>query len=189
MSIAAPPGTRCTSERYFTLIDQGVLGPDDKVELLEGVIVAMAPEGPRHEVAIDKTAEALRLAVAGRAVVRVQHSVHAGVRSVPEPDVAVVTGRHDDYVRARPRSALLVVEVARTSLARDRRRKARIYAAAGIPEYWIVNLRDDVVEVSRSPDREAARYTETRVARRGERLEMVALPGASVAVDDLLPGR
>jgi Uma2 family endonuclease len=189
MSIAAPPGTRCTSERYFTLIDQGVLGPDDKVELLEGVIVTMAPEGPRHEVGIDKAADALRLAVAGRAVVRVQHSVHAGARSVPEPDVAVVAGRHDDYVHARPRSALLVVEVARTSLARDRRRKARIYAAAGIPEYWIVNLRDDVVEVSRSPDREAARYTETRIARRGEGLEMVALSGASVAVDGLLPGR
>src|SRR3989441_11875906 len=93
MSIAAPPGTRCTSERYFTLIDQGVLGPDDKVELLEGVIVAMAPEGPRHEVAIDKTAEALRLAVAGRAVVRVPHSLHAGVRPVPEPDVTVLTCR------------------------------------------------------------------------------------------------
>ena len=189
MSIAAPPGTRLTSERYFALIDEGVLGPDDKVELLEGVVVAMAPEGPRHEVAIDKTAEALRLAVAGRAVVRVQHSVHAGARSVPEPDVAVVAGRHDDYVRARPKTALLVVEVAKSSLVRDRRRKARIYATADIPEYWIVNLRADVVEVSRSPDREAARYTETRIARRGERLEMVALPGASVAVDDLLPGR
>src|SRR5439155_9322667 len=149
-------------ERYFALIDEGVLGPDDKVELLEGVVVAMAPEGPRHEMAIDKTSEALRLAVAGRAVVRVQHSVHAGARSVPEPDVAVVEGRHDDYVRARPKTALLVVEVARTSLARDRRAKARIYAAAGIPEYWIANLPDYVLEVFRSPDREAARYTETR---------------------------
>jgi Uma2 family endonuclease len=189
MSIAAPPGTRCTSEHYFALIDAGVLGSDDKVELLEGVIVAMAPEGPRHEVGIDITAEALRVAVAGRAVVRVQHSVHTDARSVPEPDVAVVAGRHADYVRDRPRSALLVVEVAKSSLARDRRKKARIYAAAGIPEYWIVNLRDDVIEVSRSPDREAGRYTETRIARRGERLELVALPGASVAVDDLLPER
>ena len=68
-------------------------------------------------------------------------------------------------------------------------RKAAVYAAAGIPEYWIVNLRDDVVEIFRSPDRAAARYTETRVAHLGERLELVALPGASVAVDDLLPRR
>ena len=151
MSVAAPPETRYTSERYLALIDAGALGPDDKVELLEGEIVAMAPEGPRHEVAIDKTADALRVAVAGRAAVRAQHSVHAGARSVPEPDIAVVPGRHDDYARARPRTALLVVEV------------------------------------SRSPDREAGRYTETRLARRGERLELVALPGASVAVADLLP--
>ena len=66
-------------------------------------------------------------------------------------------------------------------------RKAAVYAAAGIPEYWIVNLHDDVVEVSRAPQREARAYTETRVARRGERLELVALPGTSLAVDDLLP--
>ena len=66
-------------------------------------------------------------------------------------------------------------------------RKAAVYAAAGIPEYWIVNLRDDVVEVSRAPEREGRRYTKTRIARRGERLELVALLGASVAVDDLLP--
>ena len=187
MSIAAPPGTRYTSERYLALVDAGALGPDDKVELLEGEIVVMAPEGPRHEVAIDKAADALRVAVAGRAAVRAQHSVHAGTRSVPEPDIAVVPGRHDDYARARPRIALLVVEVSDSSLTRDRLRKAPVYAAAGIPEYWIVNLRDDVVEIFRSPDRAAARYTETRIARRGERLELVALLGASVAVDDLLP--
>jgi len=139
------------------------------------------------QIAIDKTADALRVAVAGRAAVRAQHSVHAGARSVPEPDIAVVPGRHDDYARARPRTALLVVEVSDSSLARDRLRKAPVYAAAGIPEYWIVNLRDDVVEVSRAPERGARRYTETRVARRGERLELVALPGTSLAVDDLLP--
>ena len=187
MSVAAPPETRYTSERYLALIDAGALGPDDKVELLEGEIVAMAPEGPRHEVAIDKTADALRVAVAGRAVVRVQHSVHAGGRSVPEPDVAVVPGRHDDYARARPRTALLVIEVSDSSLARDRLKKATVYAGAGIAEYWIVSLRDDLVEVSRVPDGESRHYTETRLARRGERLDLVALPGASVAVDDLLP--
>src|SRR5436309_13811663 len=93
MSVAAPPETRYTSERYLALIDAGALGPDDKVELLEGEIVAMAPEGPRHEVAIDKTADALRAAVAGRAAVRAQHPVHAGARSGPGPDIARRPGR------------------------------------------------------------------------------------------------
>ena len=131
MSVAAPPETRYTSERYLALIDAGALGPDDKVELLEGEIVAMAPEGPRHEVAIDKTADALRVAVAGRAAVRAQHSVHAGARSVPEPDFAVVPGRHDDYARARPRTALLVVEVSDSSLAVDDHAPAAFIAQKG----------------------------------------------------------
>jgi len=187
MSHAAPAEARYTSERYFALIDEGVLGPDDKVELLEGVIVAMAPEGTRHEVAIDKGAEALRLAVAGRGAVRVQHSLHIGSRSVPEPDIALVRGKHDDYVRARPKTALLVVEVSDSSLIQDRLTKAPIYAAAGIPEYWIVNLRNDTIEVCRTPDAKAARYVETLVARRGERLPLAVLSETSVAVDDLLP--
>src|SRR2546428_5328753 len=100
MSIAAPPETRYTSERYLALVDAGALGPDDKVELLEGEIVVMAPEGPRHEVAIDKAADALRVAVAGRPAGRGQHSGHAGTRPAPEPDIAAGPGRHGDYAPA-----------------------------------------------------------------------------------------
>ncbi|TMB00908.1 MAG: Uma2 family endonuclease [Deltaproteobacteria bacterium] len=187
MASIAPAATRFTSEEYFALIDQGTLRPDDRVELLEGVIVAMAPENPRHAVATEKTAEALRGAVGGRAAIRVQHALHLGAHSVPEADVAVVR-RHDDYVRAHPRTAVLVVEVADTSLIQDRLSKAAIYAAAGIPEYWIINLRDDRVEMFRAPDRGAARYAETRLLARGERVELAQLPGATIAVDALLPG-
>lgn len=187
MAHGAPAGARYSSERYLALVDEGILGPHDRVELLEGVIVAMAPEGPRHEVAIDKTAEALRIAVGARGAVRVQHSLHTGSHSVPQPDVAVVPGRFDDYARERPRTALLVVEVPESSLLQDRLSKSAIYASAGIPEYWIVNLRNDTVEVFRSPDRQACRYAESPAAVRGERLELAALAGASVAVDDLLP--
>jgi Uma2 family endonuclease len=82
-----------------------------------------------------------------------------------------------------------VIEVADTSLQQDRLTKAAIYAAADIPEYWIVNLRDSVVEVMRGPDRAQARYREVRTVGRGERIELVALPGASVAAADLLPSR
>jgi len=81
------------------------------------------------------------------------------------------------------------VEVALSSLPQDRISKARIYAAAGVPEYWIVNLRDGVDEVLRDPDAAAARYRERRIAHPGERLELAALPGGSVVVSDLLPGR
>jgi Uma2 family endonuclease len=185
----APAEARYTSERYFALVDQGVLRPDDRVELLEGVIVAVAPQNPRHAVATSRTAESLRDAVGARAAVRVQIPLVAGPLSVPEPDVAVVPGRHEDYQDAHPASALLVVEVADASLVQDRLTKAAIYAAAGIPEYWIVDLREDRVEILSVPDGVARDYTERCAVDRGEQIELRAFPGASVCVDDLLPGR
>ena len=189
MAHAAPVTTRVTAERYFALVDEGVLHPDDRVELLEGVIVAMAPQSARHAAATSRVDDALRAAIGTRAVTRVQLPLALGLYSVPEPDVAVVPGRRADYDTAHPTTGLLVVEVAEASLAQDRLTKAAIYAAAGIPEYWLVNLRDDRVEVFQAPDRQAARYGETRLAGSGEQLELVALPGAVVAVEDLLPRR
>jgi Uma2 family endonuclease len=185
---AAPAENRYTSERYFALVDEGALHPDDPVELLDGVIVAMAPPNPRHAAATTRTGDALRDAIGKRAVIRVQMPLIAGPYSVPEPDVAVVPGRHADYDDAHPTTALLVVEVGDSSLIQDRLTKAAIYAAAGIPEYWIINLRDDCVDVFRSPEPPHRRYAETCVAHRGERLEPLSLAGLSVAVNDLLPG-
>jgi len=103
--------------------------------------------------------------------------------------LAVVPGRESDYEKAHPTGALLLVEVAQWSLPQDRVTKRGIYAAAGVPEYWIVNLRDDRVEVLRAPDRKARLYRETSIARRGARITLAALPDASVALDELLPGR
>ena len=182
---AAP--LRWTTEQYLRLVDEGVLGPDDKVELLEGVIVAMAPANVPHDAGVVRASHALFRAVGDRAVVRVQLSLKTGAYSLPEPDAAVVPGRIEDYDHGRPTTALLVVEVSDTSLKQDRLTKGAIYAAAGIPEYWIVNLRDDCVEVRRQPEPEKRRYASIAIARRGERIEPVALPGISIAVSDLLP--
>jgi Uma2 family endonuclease len=98
-----------------------------------------------------------------------------------------VAGSHHDYAAAHPRTALLVVEVADASLLQDRLTKAPLYAAAGIPEYWIVNLRAGVAEVLRDPDRESARYRDLRTCAAGERIPLVAIPGAEIRVADLLP--
>ena len=183
------PEARYTSERYFALVSEGVLQPDDRVELLEGVIVAMAPQNPRHASATIWGYDALHEVTKGRAVMRTQMPLVLGSYSVPEPDIAVVPGRREDYVDRHPSTALLVVEVADSSLAQDRLTKAAIYAAAGIPEHWLVNLRDDRVEIFRSPDQKGRRYGVTTIARRGERLSIASLPDASVGVDDLLPAR
>lgn len=106
---------------------------------------------------------------------------------MPEPDLAVVPGREADYLEAHPSTALLLVEVAVTSLVQDKLTKTRIYGAAGVPEYWIVNLRDDCVLVHRGPDPSRSCYRDERKATRCERLELVSLPGVRVRVSDLLP--
>ncbi|MGH7820113.1 MAG: Uma2 family endonuclease [Candidatus Binatia bacterium] len=180
---------RWAVEDYLALVARGVLGPEDRVELLEGVIVAMSPHNPRHAAACGRADQAIRAAIGTRAVVRAQLPLVVGTHSVPEPDLAVVPGRLSDYDHAHPTSALLVVEIADSSLMQDRLTKAATYAAAGIPEYWIVNLIDDCVEVHRSPQREARRYASIATVRRGETIELESLPGGRVAVDDLLPSR
>jgi Uma2 family endonuclease len=193
MAIAVPPaGTapeRYTVERYFALVDEGVLGPDDSVELLEGVIVAMAPSGPPHAGTTSSVAEALRDALGKRVLVREEKCLILGRYSAPEPDVAVVPRTESRYADTHPQTAHLVIEVADSSLAQDRITKAAIYAAAAIPEYWIVDLRHDRVEVFRSPEPQARRYAERRIAERGQLLDVVAFPDARVRVDDILPPR
>jgi Uma2 family endonuclease len=189
MAPSAPAETRYTSDRYFALVDDGILRADDRVELLEGVVVAMSPQNPRHASATSHVDYALRKAIGDRAVVRVQLPFIAGPYSVPEPDVCVVPGPMSDYDDRHPTSALLVVEVADSSLIQDRVTKAAIYAAAGVPEYWIVNLSDDRVEVFQAPDQKLRRYQATRLVGRGEYLDVASLPGASVGVSDILPRR
>ena len=178
---------RWTTARYLRLVEEGVLGPDDHVELLEGVIVAVAPSNVEHDGTVGLVSQTLFRAVERRAVVRTQLSLVAGPRSLPEPDVAVVSGDARDYLQRRPTEALLVVEVADSSLKQDRLTKSAIYAAAGVPEYWIVNLRDRCVEVRRRPEPGMRRYATVAIARQGDVLELRALRGMRVAVEDLLP--
>ena len=187
MSQAASSEPRYTTDEYFRLVETGALRPDDRVELLEGVIVAMSPQNPLHASRTKRAYDVLRDAVGERAVVRSQLPLVTSAHSVPEPDVTVVPGREADYYTRHPDTALLVVEVADTSLVQDRLTKVGLFAAAAIPEYWIVNLRDACVEVFRGPEPAAGRYASPRIAHRGEQLDIVALPGVSVPVDALLP--
>jgi Uma2 family endonuclease len=183
---------RYTVDEYQALWDQGVLGPDDRVELLAGVIVAMPPPNPPHDSGVYRVHDAVRTALGRRAVVRAQLSLVLGRWSLPEPDLAVVDPPAERYDAAHPTTARLVVEVADSSLVQDRLSKGPLYAAHGIPEYWIVNLRDECVEVYDDPQAAAgrtARYASVRIARRGDRIAPATFPDAAVAVDDLLPGR
>jgi Uma2 family endonuclease len=176
---------RFTVDQYHRMGEAGVLREDTRVELLDGEIYQMAPIGPRHASVVDRLTELLVTRLAGRAIVRVQGPVPSGSTSAPEPDFALLRRARDFYAEKRPRSedVLLVIEVADTPLAHDRA-KLRIYAGAGIPEVWIVDLTTDRIEVHRSPGE--AGYRETRTAGRQQTLAPHAFADVSLAVDDIL---
>src|SRR5262245_56537295 len=190
MSNQTPPSgvpARLTSERYFALVDEGVLCPDDRVELLEGIIVAKEPQSPWHASGVRFVFDTLVAALGSRALVTQQSPFVVGRRSVPEPDVFIVPGTRQDYLRRHPGTAHLVVEVSDTSLVQDRLTKSGIYAAAGVPEYLIVSRRGDHVVVAARPLIRKRRYAVVRLARRGETITLAAFPDVALAVDDLLP--
>ncbi|HKA29371.1 MAG TPA: Uma2 family endonuclease [Candidatus Binatia bacterium] len=178
-----------TADEYLGLVDEGVLGADDRVELLEGLIVVREPQNPSHASGVWRAHRVLERAVGDRAIVRGQLDYIAGPRSVPEPDVAVVPPVPDGYASAHPARAHLVLEVAHSSLAQDRLTKCFIYAKGNIPQYVIVNLRDDCVESYVAPSPPRRRYRERAVLVRGERLRLVTFPEVTIPVDDLLPPR
>ncbi|MBI5482735.1 MAG: Uma2 family endonuclease [Deltaproteobacteria bacterium] len=187
MNVAAahePRRRRFTRAEYERMVDADVLGPDDRVELIEGEILVMSPEQSRHAAAIDVAAEALRHAFGPRATVRVQHPLALGPESEPEPDLAVVSGSPRDYADSHPTTALLVVEVADTSLATDRTTKALLYARAGIADYWIVNLPGRGLEVHRQPGPDGYGAVE-RLSPAGH-VTPLGAPGATILVADLL---
>lgn len=171
---------------YHRMAQAGILGEDDRVELIEGEIVEMAPIGSRHQAGVDRLAELFFRQAGDRAVVRVQGPIRLGARSEPQPDVTLLRRRPDFYAiyHPGPQDVLLVVEVADTTLDYDRQVKVPLYARYGILELWIVVLELEVIEVYRRPTQEG--YQEIFQAGRGQRLSPEAFPGLDLAVDDIL---
>jgi Uma2 family endonuclease len=156
---------------------------DEHVELLHGVLVAMSPQGPAHNEVVDRLNELLVPALLGRARVRIQGAFAASEDSQPEPDVAVFP--RENYGTAHPTHALLVVEVSESSLGKDRGIKKALYAAIGVPEYWIVNLEDRVVEVYTQPEDGLYADAETKGAE--ETLSPLMFPDLRIRVGELFP--
>ena len=151
MSAAAPQLRLWTREEYYKMADMGMFKPGERVELIGGRIVAMSPQNSPHATALTLTSDEIRKIFSGSFVVRMQLPLDVSPASQPEPDIAVVRGTARDYAKAHPITAELVVEVAESTLAFDRGEKASLYASAGVPEYWVVNLVDRCLEVHRDP--------------------------------------
>jgi Uma2 family endonuclease len=181
---------RFTRAEYDRLIEQGFFDEDEPIELLDGLLVVREPEGSRHAAVVGVVRSILERAFGSRYHVRDTKPVALDDVTEPAPDVAVVPGRFRDYLEAHPSAPVLVVEVSHSTLGTDRRRKARLYARAGLQEYWIVNLVDGVLEVYRDPERSGGgrwKYRSVRLLRPGARVSPLAAPRARIRVADLLP--
>jgi Uma2 family endonuclease len=177
---------------YERLIDLAMFQPGDRVELVGGQLVVREPQGSPHAVAVRLAEDALRSAFGFGWEVRAQMPVALDDESEPEPDVAVCPGRPRDYLAGHPARPVLLVEVAETSLAFDREHKGSLYARARIPEYWLVNLVDRVLEVYCDPVPSAEapygwRFSALLRLGAADSVSPLAAPQARVAVADLLP--
>ncbi len=167
---------------YDRLVEAGVF-EDEKVELLRGMLVTMSPQGVPHFFPIEELTERLVLALTGRARVRVQGPLAATDDSEPEPDIAVV--EPVERRREHPSTALLVVEVAVSSVRKDMEVKAAIYAEASVVEYWVIDVSRE--KVVRFLEPRGGVYSEVSEHGRGEGLALRAFPDVEIALDAILP--
>ena len=175
-----------TVNECWAMLEAGILHEDDHVELIDGELIVMAPIGEYHVGGTIWLNQLLVQALAGRALVQPQCPVYLSDRSAPEPDLAVVRWRPiSESSLSFPSDVYLVVEIADSSLRYDSGPKLARYAAAGIPEVWIANLRAREVTAHANPA--GSEYTSVRVYRSGESIAPQAFPDVSLAVDDFMP--
>jgi Uma2 family endonuclease len=165
---------------YESLVERGLLA-DSRVELLLGALVDVTPQGPLHANVVRRLGERLVRELSGDVHTRVQSPLALSDDSEPEPDIAVVPA--GDYDHAHPNRALLVIEIADTSLQKDRGIKTALYATAGIPEFWLVNLTDKSVEVHRHPS--SGRYADIQRVGMGDGLTALAFPMLRILVSEI----
>jgi Uma2 family endonuclease len=154
-----------TVDEYYEMARVGILKPDERVELLDGEIVPMNPIGSPHAWCVTRLVEVFAPLI-GRIRLSIQAPLRLGIRAEPEPDLVVIRVDTPESRHPEAAEALLVIEVADSSIRRDRGRKRTMYARAGIPEYWIVDLNAERTEIYRDPAR--SRYRSIAVLRRGD---------------------
>ncbi|MEI9941034.1 MAG: Uma2 family endonuclease [Pseudomonadota bacterium] len=166
---------------YDQLVSLGAF-QDERIELLEGELIAMSPIGAPHSATVERLTRLLVLAFEGRAAVKCQSPFAALEHSEPEPDLALIP--RGDYDTDHPAEAYLIIEVAESSLALDRGKKLRLYASCAVPEYWVVNLLERCIEVYTGPSPGA--YAHCERYEHGQSIRLSGFPDVSFAVADVL---
>jgi Uma2 family endonuclease len=174
-----------TVEDFHRLAEVGVLREGDRVELVDGQVVEMSPIGGPHAACVRRLIAIFARHVRDVAVIDVQDPIVLGPRDQPQPDITLLRPRADGYRdHPRPPAILLVVEVADTTLAYDRGVKVPLYARAGIPEAWLVDLGAERIHIHRDPA--AGGYRSIQVLSRGEAVTPLAFPDVTLAVGEIL---
>ncbi|MGN6696590.1 MAG: Uma2 family endonuclease [Thermomicrobiales bacterium] len=181
--MAIPAQRLFTVDDYRHMEEAGIIAEDDRVELLEGIILQMSPMNAPHVLAIGRCDHLLHRQLTDDYLVSVQSAIVLDRFGAPQPDLAVIRQRLYADVPTIA-DVVLVIEVSDSSLAYDRGRKRWNYARAGIAEYWIVNLVDRLIE--RYTDADGDDYTEVVRALAGGSLASTVLP-LTIAVDEVLP--
>ncbi len=175
-----------TVDEYYRMAEAGILGPEDRVELIDGEIIEMSPIGVRHAACVNRATEAFIAAFRGRAVVSPQNPLRLSNYTEPQPDLVLLKPRADYYAskRSAAEDALLVLEVSDTTLRYDRNVKLPHYAAAGVREVWIENLQEDLLLVCRDPS--GNDYKTCLTLQRGDSVSLAVFPDVAFKVEDLL---
>jgi len=192
MAVSSLRTKHWTRVEYERLIDLGAFRPGERLELVGGALLVCEPQGGPHFTAVGLVEDALRPVFGIGWTVRAQGPIALDEDSEPEPDIAVVPGSRRDHSRAHPSHPVLIVEVADSSLAFDRAEKSGLYARAGIADYWILNLPDQVLEVYREPAAAphapyGHRYGATITLAPRDLVSPLAAPTAAILVASLLP--
>lgn len=174
---------RFSREAYHRMIDTGVIDPESRVELIDGEIFMMLPTGPPQGGYTSRLGEFFSHCLPPTLHCRIQLPIVAGDHSEPEPDIAIVERRDDDYTHEHPspRDVALLIEVSHSSLNFDLGPKLRLYASSGISEYWVVDVENTLIRVHRSPS--GNRYTDVATLQASDAIAPLAAPGCQVAVN------
>jgi Uma2 family endonuclease len=174
---------RLTAAEYLRMVDAGVFGEHEHLELMDGVLCRMSPQSVAHARLVQMLSGLIFPQLAAAHVLRVQLPLQLGEWNVPEPDLAVVSREEALRRDSHPRRALLVIEVARSSLSEDRATKVGLYARHDVAEFWLVDVNRQRVEVYRRPDAESSAYAEHTTAQASDVLSCAAIPGLSISLE------
>ena len=174
-----------TVAEYYKMAEVGIIKPTDRVELINGDIIHMSPIKSTHAGIVDFLVEILVVALHGKFVIKGQNPLRLSNISEPEPDIVVAKFKKDRYTskHPRPKDVFLLIEVSDSTLETDRRVKSPLYAKAGIPEYWIINIPDKQIEVYRNPKEE--KYTTKKVYKKSQKVKCESID-FEIKVSDIL---